>query len=85
MFSEVMSGVSNEIANKTVCEQISEINVDMFELFEREAAAMDVVTDRIINEECLLSVKAIVTEEVRLVMLSYADGHCKCADEIDKL
>jgi len=78
LFSEVMSCVSNEIANETICELISEISVDMFEWFEREAAAMNVVTDRIINEECSLSVKDVITEEVRLALLSYADGHCKC-------
>ena len=53
LFSDVMSGVINEIANETICELISEISVDMFEWFGREAAYMDVVTDRIINKECL--------------------------------
>ena len=41
--------------------------------------------DGMIDEECLLSVKDIVTSEVRSAMLSYADGHCKCADEVVKL
>jgi len=29
--------------------------------------------------------KNIVIEEMRLAMLSYAYGHCKCADEVAKL
>ena len=74
-----MSTVSNEMVNETVGEIICEICSDIFEWLEIEKATI------MINEECLLSVKDNVTSEVRSAMLTYADGHCKCADEVVKL
>ena len=71
MILEVMSTVSNEMAGETACELISEIYFDTFEWFGMETAAMSMTTDRILHEECLLSVKDIVMEEMRLTMLSY--------------
>jgi len=85
MFLEVMSTVSNEMVGETVCQLISEIYFDTFEWFGMEAVAMGMVTDSILHKECLLSVKDIVMEERRLTMLSYTDGHCKCANEVVNL
>jgi len=85
IFSEVMSTVSNEMVNETVGEIICEICSDIFEWLEIKKAAIDMMIDRMINEECLLSVKDIAMSEVRSAMVSYADGHCKRVDEVDKL
>jgi len=85
MFLEAMGIVSNEIATDTVCELIGEISFDTCEWFSMEATAMSMVTDRIIHEECLLSVKDVVMEEMRLALLSYAEGHCNCASQVAEL
>ena len=77
-----MNTVSNEMVNETVGEIICEICSDIFEWVEIERATIDMI---MINEEYLFSVKDNVTSEVRSAMLSHADGHCKCADEVVKL
>jgi len=85
MFCEVTSAVSSDMVNETVAEIVSEIGHDIFEWFDMDTAAVDKVIDRLIHEQCLLSVKDIAMNEVRSAMLSYADGHCKCTSEVVKL
>ena len=85
MLSKALSHVSCEITEETVCELVNEISLDIFELVDIEAAALELVAERVIAEECFVSVKDVVKEEVRSAMLAYSDGSCKCADEIVKL
>ena len=50
-----------------------------------EAAAIELVAERIISEEFSVSIEDVVQEEFRLAIVSYADGKCKCADEVATL
>ena len=75
----------SKIIEETVCELLNEIGFNIFELFDIEAAAMELVVERIIVEECFISIQDVTQEEVRSAMLAYADGSCKCADEIATL
>ena len=87
MLSEVISIANNEIVDETVGELINEIGFNVFQLFEIEAAAMELVTERIMIEEFSISIKDLVKEEVRSAMLAFTctEGSCKCADEVTRL
>ena len=85
MLSEVMSTISSKMADEIVSELLHEISFDALELFDLEAAAIQLVADRIITEECSISVDDMIKEEVRSAMLAYADGNCKCADKVTAL
>jgi len=82
MFLEAVSTTSSKIANENVSELLSEIGSDIVQLLDIEVAAMELAMERIINEECSISVNDVVREEIRSAMLVYADGSCKCADEV---
>jgi len=79
MFLEAVSTTSSKIADETVSELLSEIGSELLDI---EAVAMELVMERIINEQCSISVHNVVREEIRSAMLVYADGSCKCADEV---
>ncbi|XP_065902324.1 uncharacterized protein [Dysidea avara] len=87
VLSEVISTANNEIVDETVGELINEIGFNVFQLFEIEAAAMELVTERIMIEEFSISIKDLVKEEVRSVMLAFTctEGSCKCTDEVTRL
>ncbi|XP_065896022.1 uncharacterized protein [Dysidea avara] len=87
VLSEVISTANNEIVDETVGELINEIGFNVFHLFEIEAAAMELVTERIMIEEFSISIKDLVKEEVRSAMLAFTctEGSCKCADEVIRL
>ena len=92
VLSEVISTANNEIVDETVGELINEIGFDVFQLFEIEAAAMELVTERIMIEEFSISskeisIKDLVKEEVRSAMLTFTctEGSCQCADEVTRL
>ena len=61
------------------------ITFSILELFDLEAAAIQLIADIIITKECLISVDDMIKEEVRSAMLAYADYNCKCADKVTAL
>ena len=83
--TEVVSNVGSKTIKETVSELLNEIGFNIFELLDIEAAAMEQVAERMIVEECFISIKDVIQEEIRSAMLVYADGSCKCADEIATL
>jgi len=52
-----VSDVCIKITEETICELLNEIGFNIFELFDIESAAMELVAERLIVEECYISTK----------------------------
>ena len=83
IFLSAVETISLEISAEVVRQLVEEIGINVMEDFIVEAAAVEAVAERIISEE--ISIVDIVKEEVELAMVSFAEGKCKCADEVTTL
>lgn len=83
MFLGIAEPVGRETIAELVSQLVEEVASDVIEGFLVEAAAIEVVAESIINEE--ISVVDIVNDEMELAMVSFAEGKCKCTDEVTTL
>ena len=83
MFLGIAEPVGRETIAELVSQLVEEVGSDVIEGFLVEAAAIKVVAESITNEE--ISVVDIVNDEMELAMVSFAEGKCKCTDEVTTL